>query len=329
VRRRDFITSFAWFATAWPLTARAQQPELMQRIGVLNSVAADDPQGQASMAAFRQGLQRHGWIESRNVRLDVRWGGSNPALLRKYAAELVGLAPGVIEAVGPDALAAMVETTRTVPIVFAIVPDPVGAGFVDSLAQPGGNVTGFMIFEYSLAAKWPELLKEMSPTMTRVAVLRDPAITAGTGQFAVIQSVAPSLGLDLRPIDVRDPGTIERAVANFARAANGGLIVTGAASTVVYRDRIIKLAAQYKLPAIYYERFFAAGGGLISYGPTVVDECSRAADYVDRILKGEKPADLPVQAPTKYDLVINLKTAKTLGLAVPASLLARADEVIE
>jgi putative tryptophan/tyrosine transport system substrate-binding protein len=235
----------------------------------------------------------------------------------------------VIEAVGPDALAAMVETTRTVPIVFAIVPDPVGAGFVDSLAQLGSNVTGFMIFEYSLAAKWPELLKEMSPTMTRVAVLRDPAITAGTGQFAVIQSVAPSLGLDLRPIDVRDPDAIERAVANFARAANGGLIVTGSASTVVYRDRIIKLAAQYKLPAIYYERFFAASGGLISYGPTVVDECSRAADYVDRILKGEKPADLPVQAPTKYDLVINLKTAKALGLAVPASLLARADEVIE
>jgi putative tryptophan/tyrosine transport system substrate-binding protein len=328
MRRRDFIKGIVGSATAWPLAARAQQPELMERIGVVNSIG-NDAQGQASLAAFRQGLQRHGWIESRNARLEVRWGGGDAGLLRKYAAELVGLAPAVIVAIGPNALAAVLEATRTVPVVFAIVPDPVGAGFVDSLAQPGGNATGFMMFEYSLAAKWPELLKEMSPSVTRVAVLRDPAITAGTGQFAVIQSVAPSLGFDLRPIDVRDPGAIERAVANFASAANGGLIVTGSASVVVYRDVIIKLAAQYKLPAIYFEHFFAADGGLISYGPNVVDECGRAADYVDRILKGEKPADLPVQAPTKYELVINLKTAKALGLTVPPNLLATADEVIE
>ena len=291
--------------------------------------AADDPDSQARLAAFLQGLQQLGWTDGRNVRIDYRWAAGNAEDYRKYAAELVALAPDVILAPGSFGVAPLLQATRTVPIVFVIVPDPVGAGFVESLARPGGNATGFMLFEYGLSAKWLELLKEIAPGVTRAAVLRDPAITAGIGQFAVIQSVAPSVGVEVSPINVRDAGEIERAVTAFARSANGGLIVTASALAIVHRDLIIALAARHKLPAVYFERFFVTGGGLISYGPDFVDQFRRAAGYVDRILKGEKPADLPVQAPTKYELVINLKTAKALGLDVPPTLLARADEVIE
>ena len=332
MRRREFITLLGGAAAtslSWPLAARAQQGERMQRIGVLHGIAADNPDAQAQHAAFLQGLQQLGWTEGRNVRIDTRWGAGNAADTRKYAAELVALAPDVIVAIGSAAMEPLLQATRTVPIVFAIVPDPVGAGFVDSLSRPGGNATGFLMFEYSLSGKWPELLKEIAPGVTRAAVLRDPAIAAGIGQFAVIQSVAPSVGVEVSPINVRDAAEIERAVAAFAQSANGGLILTASPLSALHRDLIITLAARYKLPAVYYERFFVAGGGLISYGPNFLDQCQRAAGYVDRILKGEKPADLPVQAPTKYELVVNLKTAKALGLAIPQTVLARADEVIE
>ena len=278
--------------------------------------------------SFFLGLQQLGWTDGHNVRIDTRWGAGNAADIRKYAAELVSLAPDVILAVGVS-VEPLLQATRTVPIVFTIVPDPVGSGFVDSLSRPGGNATGFLMFEYSLCGKWPELLKEVAPGVTRAAVLRDPALAAGIGQFAVIQAVAPSVGVDVSPVNVRDAAEIERAVAAFARSANGGLIVTASALATVHRDLIITLAARYKLPAVYFERFWLAGGGLISYGPNFLDQFRRAAGYVDRILKGEKPADLPVQAPTKYELVVNLKTAKALGLTVPQSILARADEVIE
>jgi putative ABC transport system substrate-binding protein len=301
----------------------------MRRIGVLEPLAADDPDAKARHAAFLQALQLLGWTEGRNVRIDTRWAAGNAADARKYAAELVALAPDVILAPGSAPVASLLEATRTVPIVFALVPDPVSAGFVETLSRPGGNATGFMMFEYSLCGKWLELLKEIAPGVTRAAVLRDPSIAAGIGQFAIIQSVAPSVGVDVRPIDVRDAAEIERAVAAFARSANGGLILTAGALSAVHRKLIIALAAQHKLPAVYQERSYVAAGGLISYGSNFLDEFPHAAVYVDRILKGEKPADLPVQAPTKYELVINRKTAKALGLVIPQAVLSRADDLIE
>jgi putative tryptophan/tyrosine transport system substrate-binding protein len=300
----------------------------MRRIGVLTGTTADDPEGQARTAAFLQGLQQLGWSDGRNVRIDYRWSAGDPNLGRKYAAELVALAPDVILA-GGGATVSFLQATRTVPIVFANVPDPVGSGVVKSLARPGGNTTGFMQFEYSLSGKWVELLKQITPSLTRAAVLRDAAITAGIGQFAVIQSVAPSLGVEVSPIDVRETEEIEREVAAFAQSSNGGMIVTTSALATVRRDLIITLAARHKLPAIYFQRVFVVAGGLISYGPNLIDQFRGAAGYVDRILKGEKPADMPVQAPTKYELVINLKTAQALGLVIAPTLLARVDEVIE
>jgi putative tryptophan/tyrosine transport system substrate-binding protein len=329
MRRREFITLLGGAAAAWPLAARAQQSDRMRRIGVLNGQAANDADAQANIAAFLQGLQQLGWTDGRNARIDHRWAAGNPADIRKYAAELVALAPDVILATGASPLGPLLQATRTVPIVFAIVPDPVGAGFVDSLSRPGGNTTGFMQAEYNLSGKWLELLKQIAPGVTRAAVLRDPAITAGIGQFAIIQSVAPAVGVEVSPVNVRDAAEIERAVTAFARTPNSGLILTASALSVVHRDLIVTLAARHKLPAVYYRRLFVIGGGLISYGADFLDQFRRAAGYVDRILKGEKPADLPVQAPTKYELVINLKTAKTLGFEIPSSILARADEVIE
>jgi putative ABC transport system substrate-binding protein len=329
MRRREFITLIGGVVAAWPVAVRAQQSGRMRRIGVLMPLPADDPVVQARVAAFAQGLQQSGWTIGRNVQIDTRWAAADADRIRSHAAELVALAPDVILTSGNAGVAPLLQVSRTVPIVFAIVPDPVGAGFVDSLARPGGNATGFIAYEYSLGAKWLELLKQIAPSITRAAVLRDAALASGPGQFAAIQSVAPSLGVELTPVNVRDPGEIERAVTTFARSANGGLITTGSAATALHRDLIIALAARHRLPAVYIERFFVTAGGLISYGPDFVDQFRHAAGYVDRILKGEKPADLPVQAPTKYELVINLKTAKALGLTVPDSLLARADEVIE
>jgi len=329
MRRRDFIKGIAGPATVWPLAARAQQPERMRRIGVLLPYAANDPQAQARNAAFLHGLQQLGWTVGTNVQIDYRWSAGNEDDTRKYAAELVALTPDVIFASGSAAVEPLHRATRTLPIVFAATPDPVGAGFVVSLARPGGNITGFAPYEYGIGAKWLEVLKEVAPGVARVAVVRDPTITSGIGVWGAIQSVSPSFGVELRPVDVGDAGEIERALAAFAGSPNGGLILTGSALALVHRDLIIALAARYRLPAVYYERYFAATGGLISYGPDIVDQYRRAAGYVDRILKGEKPADLPVQAPTKYELVINLKAAKAIGLAVPQSLIARADEVIE
>jgi putative tryptophan/tyrosine transport system substrate-binding protein len=329
MKRRDFITLIGGTAVLWPLAARAQQPERMRRIGVLTPFAADDAEGHARLTAFAQGLQQLGWTDGRNVRIDVRWAAGNADNFRKYAAELVALAPDVFLAIGTPAVVALQQATHTVPIVFASVIDPVGGGFVDSLARPGGNTTGFTLFEYGLSGKWPELLKQIAPSVTRAAVLRDATITTSVGQFAVIQAVAPSLGVELSPAGVRDAGEIERGVTTFARGSNGGLIVTGSPLTAVHRDLIIALAARHRLPAIYPFRYFAASGGLISYGPDSIDPYRRPPAYVDRILKGEKPTDLPVQMPTKYQLVLNLKTAKALGLDIPPTLLARADEVIE
>jgi len=328
MRRREFIAGLGG-AAAWPVVARAQQPERMRRVGTLTASAVDDPDAQARQAALQQGLTQLGWIEGRNLRIDARAAAGNADNTRKYAAELVALAPDVIVAGGSAPVEPLLQATRTVPIVCAIVPDPVGAGYVRSLARPGGNATGFMMFEYNLSGKWLELLKQIAPSVTRAAVLRDPTLTAGIGQFAVIQSVAPSVGVDVSAINLRDAGEIEAAVADFAREPNGGLILTASALASVHRDLIVALAARYKLPAVYISRFYAAGGGLISYGPDFIDQYRRAAGYVDRILKGEKPADLPVQVPTKYELIINLKTAKALGLTVPPALLSRADEVIE
>jgi ABC-type uncharacterized transport system substrate-binding protein len=328
MNRRGFITLLGG-AAAWPLAARAQQPGGMRRIGVLMGQVATDPEGQSRLAAFLQGLQETCWSVGRNMRIETRWSAGNADDTRKYAAELVALGSEVILSSGTPAVAALIQATRTVPIVFAVVADPVGAGFVDSLARPGGNATGFISLEYGLAAKWLELLKEIAPGTTRAAVLRDPAITAGIGQFAAIQTAATSLGIEVSPVNVRDTDEIERAVATFARSGNGGLIITGSPLTALHRDLIATLAARHKLPAVYATRFFVTNGGLICYGPDLLDQHRRAAGYVDRILKGEKPADLPVQAPTKYELVINLNTAKALGLEVPPSLLARADEVIE
>jgi len=327
--RRAFITLLGGAAAAWPLAARAQQGERVRRIGVLMSLAADDKQGQARLAAFLQGLQELGWTDGRNVRIDVRWGTGDAGRNRRHALELVELAPDVILASGGSIVGPLLQATSSVPIVFTQTPDPVGAGFVESLARPGGNATGFSIFDYSLGGKWLELLKEVAPRVTRAAVIRDPATPQGIGQFSAIQSLALSLGLEVTPLNARDAGDIERAIAALDRNPNTGLIVTGSNLAIVHRDLIITLAARYKLPAVYPLGFFVTGGGLISYGTEGIDSHRRAAAYVDRILKGEKPADLPVQAPTKYELAINLKTAKALGLEVPTTLLARADEVIE
>jgi ABC-type uncharacterized transport system substrate-binding protein len=327
--RREFITLLGGAAAAWPLAARAQQPEPVRRIGILLPVAADDAEFQTRVGAFLQGLQQLGWAIGRNVRIDTRWAGASAAEIRRHAAELIALAPDVILAHGVPTLGPLLQATRTVPIVFPTAADPVAAGFVDSLARPGGNVTGFMDLEYGMAGKWLELLKQIASGVTRVAVLRDPATPTGPAQFGVIQAVAPPLGMEVNPVNVRDASEIERAVGAVARFPNSGLIVTPSGWASVHRELIVKLAAQHKLPAVYFGRYFVAGGGLISYGPDLSDQYRRAAGYVDRILKGEKPADLPVQAPTKYELVINLKTAKALGLDVPPSLLARADEVIE
>ena len=329
IGRRELLVALGGAAATWPLAARAQQGERMRRIGVLQSLAADDAEGQARLAAFAQGLQQSGWIIGRNVRIDTRWAAGDAERIRRYAAELVALTPDVILVVGAPATGSLLQATGAVPIVFVNVPDPVGAGFVETLARPGGNATGFMNFEYGISGKWLELLKEIAPGVTRVAVLRDSALAAGSGQLGAIQSVAPSFKVELRPIDVRDVGEIERALAAFARASNGGLIVTGSSLAVVHRDLIVTLAARHKLPAVYFQRVYVTDGGLISYGPDFIDQYRRAAGYIDRILKGEKPADLPVQAPTKYELVINLNTARALGLEVPPTLLARADEVIE
>src|SRR5262245_56969174 len=330
MKRREFITLLGGAAAAWPLAARAQQPERMRRFGVLLSgTTANDPELPDRLAAFRQGMQQLGWTDGRNIRIDIREGAGNPDTVRKYVAELAALAPDVIFTTGGFSLSLLLQTTPTVPIVFALVQDPVGSGYVDSLARPGGNATGFMQFEYSLSGKWLELLKQIAPGVTRAAVLRDPANVAGISQFAIIQSVGPSVGVDVSAINLRDAGEIERAVAAFARSPNGGLILTSSAPSAQHRELIIALAARYKLPAVYIRRYYVARGGLISYGVDWPDQYRQAAGYVDRILKGEKPADLPVQAPTKYELVINLKTAKALGLDVPATVLARADEVIE
>jgi putative tryptophan/tyrosine transport system substrate-binding protein len=330
MRRREFITLIGGAAVAWPLSARAQEPDRVRRIGVLMNRAADDPEVPSRVAGFAQGLAELGWTIGRNVRIEYRWTPGNAAdAARKCATELIALKPDVLLASGTIGVAALQQVTRGVPIVFTSVTDPVGAGLVDSLARPGGNTTGFMLFEYSSSGKWLELLKQVAPGVTRAAVLREAANPAGSAQFGVIQAMAPSLGVEVSPINVRDPSEIERAIAAFARSANGGLIVTGSATASLHRELIITLAAQHKLPAVYSNRFPILRGGLISYGPDLLDQFRRAAGYVDRILKGEKPADLPVQAPTTYELVINLKTAKTLGLTVPPTLLATADEVVE
>jgi putative ABC transport system substrate-binding protein len=313
MRRREFITLLGG-AVAWPQVARAQQPARMRRIGVLTPLPADHPDAKARHAAFLEALRQLGWSEGHNVRIETRWSAGDPVIARKDAGELVALAPDVILATATMGAGVILETTRSVPVVLVIVPDPVGSGFVASLAEPGGNATGFMMFEYDLSAKWLELLKEIAPTVTRVAVLRDAAVTAGIGQFAVIQSVSRSVGTDVRPINLLlDPAEIENSVAAFARTRNGGLISTASALSGLHRDLIISLAAKYRLPATYHERSYAAAGGLVSYGPNFINQYRQAAGYIDRILKGEKPADLPVQAPTKYELAINLKTAKAAG----------------
>jgi putative tryptophan/tyrosine transport system substrate-binding protein len=330
MRRRDFVSAIVGSATAWSLTARAQQSKPMRRVAALMPSSANDPQVQERNAAFLQRLQQLGWIVGHNLHIDYRWsGGGNEDDTRKYAAELVALAPDVIFASGTAALGALRRATRTLPIVFVLIPDPVGAGFVDSLSRPGGNITGFTNFDYGIGAKWLELLKEIAPNTTRAAVLRDPTITAGLGLWAAIQSVSPTVAIEVSPINLVDAAEIDRALAIFARNPNGGLIATGSALTVVHHDLIVALAARYRLPAVYYDRYFVEAGGLMSYGSNSVEEFRLAAAYVDRILKGEKPANLLVQTATKYETVINLKTAKALGLTVPPALLATADEVIE
>jgi putative ABC transport system substrate-binding protein len=326
MRRREFILGLG--AAAWPVVARAQQ-SAMRRIGVLTNLVADDPEIQARLAPFLQGLQEVGWTVGRNVRIDYRWGAGDPDRIRRFAAELVALAPDVILAAGGTTVAPLQQVTRTVPIVFVNVTDPVGSGFVATLGRPGGNATGFTLFEYSISGKWLELLKQIAPRVTRVAVLRDAGLTSGGGQLGALQGAAQSFGMELRPVGVREADEIERGITAFARMPNSGLIVTSSSFANFRRELIVSLAAKYQLPAVYYARQFVAGGGLISYGPDLLDGFRNAAGYIDRILKGEKPADLPVQAPTKFELVINLKTAKALGLTVPEKLLATADEVIQ
>jgi putative ABC transport system substrate-binding protein len=329
MKRREFIGLLGGAVAGWPLAARAQQPGRMRRIGVLLNITADDPESQGRLAAFAQGLQSLGWVIGQNVRVEYRWGGGSVDAMRKYAEELVALAPDVILAQSTAAVAPLLQSTHAVPIVFTVVADPVGAGYVQSLAHPGGRATGFTGFEYAFAGKWLELLKEVAPSVTRAAVLREAGSVTGPAQFGAMQAVAPTLGVELRPVDTRNAEEIERDITAFARGSNGGIIVTGSPAATVYRKAIVALAARHRLPGVYYTRYFAAEGGLISYGPDFVDQFRRAAGYVDRILKGENPADLPVQAPTKYELVINMKTAKALGLDVPPQLLARADEVLE
>jgi len=329
MKRREFITLLGGAAATWPLAVRAQQGERMRRIGVLMTVAADDAEGQARVVAFGQGLAQLGWTVGRNMQIDIRWTAGKADDTRKYATELVALAPDVVLAAGGGGVGPLLQVTGTVPIVFTQVTDPVGAGFVESLGRPGGNATGFINFEYGMSVKWLELLKEIAPRVSRVAVLRDPTQSGGPAQFAAIQGAAPSFGVEVSPVGVRDGAEIKRAVTAFARGSNDGLIVLTTGLTLVHRELIISLAARHRLPAVYTDRTFVTGGGLISYGPDRMEQFRLAAGYVDRILKGEKPADLPVQAPTKYELVINLKTAKALGIEMPASVLARADEVIE
>jgi putative tryptophan/tyrosine transport system substrate-binding protein len=329
MRRRDFVKGIAGTTMALPVAARAQQGKRMRRVAALMPYSANDPQVQNRNAAFLQGLQQLGWTVGQNLQIDYRWSEGSEDDTRKYAAELVALAPDVILASSSAALAPLLRATRTVPIVFTTIADPVGAGYVDSLARPGGNATGFTNFDYGIGAKWLEVLKEIAPNTTRAAVLRDPNISAGVGQWGAIQSVSPSFAIEVSSINLIDPIEIDRAITAFAHSPNGGLIVTGSALTVVRRDLIITLAARYRLPAVYYDRYYVAAGGLISYGSNSVEQFRLAAAYVDRILKGEKPADLPVQAPNKYELAINLRTAKALGLTVPPTLIARADEVIE
>ena len=329
MRRRDFIKVIGSGAVAWPIAARAQQPDRMRRVAILEPIAKDTPSAQARYTAFLEAFEQLGWTDGRNVQIVARWSGGNDVETRKYAEELVALAPDVILAGGGTGAEAMLKATRTIPIVFVVAPDPVGAGIVERLSRPGGNATGFMMFEYNLCGKWLELFKEIAPSVTRAAVLRDPGFAHGIGQFAVIQAAAPSVGIEVSPIDLREPSQIERAIATFAQSPNGGIIVAASGIGATNINLIITAAARYKLPAVYINRPFVVAGGLISYGPNFADQYRRAAAYVDRILRGEKPADLPVQAPSKYELAINLKTAKALGLTVPPSLLARADEVIE
>ena len=328
MRRREFITLLGGSAV-WPSAARAQQSRRMRRVGALMPFAANDPQAQERNAALLQGLQQLGWTVGQNIQIDYRWSGGTEDATQKYAAELVSLAPDVIFASGSAAAGPLRRATRTVPIVFTNVIDPVGSGFVESLARPGGNITGFTPYEYSIGGKWLELLKEIAPNVTRAAVLRDPTISTGLGLWAAIQSVSRVVAIEVSPVNMSDAGEIERSLAAFARSPNGGLIMTGSGLAVVHRDLTIALAARHRLPAVYYDRYFAVAGGLISYGPNIVGEFRRAAGYVDRILRGEKPADLPVQVATKHDLVINLKTAKALSISVSPTLLARADEVID
>ena len=330
LRRREFIRLLGG-AAAIPFAAHAQQGERIRRVAIFSSAATDtnDPEGQANVAAFLQAMQQSGWLSGQNLRIEQRVGANNAERMRKQAAELAAIAPDVIVSAGASSMGPLLQATRSVPVVFVNVADPVGAGYAESLAHPGGNATGFMAFEYSLSGKWLELLKQIAPGVTRAGILRDAAITSGIGQFAVIQSVAPSIGIDVRPIGLRDAAEIERGIAGLARSADGGLIVTASAAAVFHRDLIIRLAARYRLPAVYSRRLYVSSGGLISYGSDIRDQFTRAASYVDRILKGEKPGDLPVQAPNKYELVINLMTAKALGLSVPPTVLARADATIE
>jgi len=329
MRRREFIALVGGCVGASTLAVRAQQPERIRKVGVLMTLSSEDPEGQARIKAYAQALQKLGWIEGGNVRTELRWAANDPDRSRRYSEELVALAPDVILANGNASVVALQRVTHSVPIVFVNVVDPVGAGFVTSMARPGGNATGFTAFEYSLSGKWLELLKEIAPNLTRVAVLREPSIAAGIGQFAAIQTMASSSGVELSVIDPADTSGIERAFAAFAHQPNGGVIVTGSTATAVHRELIISLLTRYRLPNIAGARYYSTNGGLASYGPDSRENYVRAAGCVDRILKGQRPADLPVQAPTQYKLVINLKTAKALGLTVPASLLARADELIE
>jgi putative ABC transport system substrate-binding protein len=329
MRRRDFMTLIGGTAAAWPLAARAEQEERVRRVGVLMNTVADDAEGQARLIAFGQGLAQLGWTDGRNVRIHIRWGAGDAERFHRYAVELVALAPDVILAASGTAVPPLLQATRTLPIVFAQTMDPVGAGFVASLARPGGNATGFTQVEFGMSGKWLELLKQIAPRVTRAAVIRDPSEPAGMGQWGAIQALAPSLGVEVSPVDARDTDDMERSVTAFVGSSNGGIVVTGSAATAVHREKIVSLAARHRLPAVYPYRYHITSGGLISYGPDTIEPYRRAASYVDRILRGEKPADLPVQAPTRYELAINLKTAKALGLDVPPMLLARADEVIE
>jgi ABC-type uncharacterized transport system substrate-binding protein len=328
MRRREFISLLGGAAVAWPLAASAQNNPV-RRIGVILPAAPDDKEFQIWTGAFLQALAQLGWTIGDNIRIDIHWATANAPDVRRHAAELAALAPDVILAAGTSTAGPMLQATRAVPVVFATVVDPVGAGFIDSLARPGGNATGFLLYEYSMAAKWLEFLKQIAPNVSRAAVLRDATTPSGTGQFAAIQAVAPSLKIDTMPVNLRDARELERSIASFARTPNGGLVVTGSSLTILHRDLIIALAARHKLPAIYYERFFVASGGLISYGSDRIALYRGAAGYVDRILRGEKPADLPVQAPTKFELAINLKTAKALGLNVPTALHSAATEIVE